>query len=124
MVMRATVDGPQTRELFQTLAREHLHCLYGLARRLTREDPEDLVQDALLRGYQSYGTLRSADAGCGWLRAILVNAYRDRLRRQARSVREVAVEDVEGFSLYRTLVEEDPLPYSDSLHLDFLHAFG
>mgnify|MGYP000215209119 FL=1 len=37
---------------------------------------------------------------------------------------EVAVEDVEGFSLYRTLAEEDPFPYSETLHLDFLHAFG
>lgn len=122
--MTATVDDQQTREIFQALAREHLPCLYGLARRLTRHDPEDLVQDALLRGYRSYGTLRSTDAGCGWLRAILVNAYRDRIRKEARSVDEVAVDDVEGFSLYRTLTEEDPFPYSDSMHLDFLQAFG
>jgi RNA polymerase sigma-70 factor, ECF subfamily len=123
-VMRAAVDDPQARELFQTLAREHLACLYGLARRLTRHDPEDLVQDALLRGYRSHGTLRNADAGCGWLRAILINTYRDQLRRDARSVDEIAIDDIETFSLYRTLAEEDPFPYSDSLHLDFLHAFG
>jgi hypothetical protein len=29
-------------------------------------------------------------------------------------VEELPVEQVEDFSLYRTLVEQDPLPYSDS----------
>src|SRR5919106_6277909 len=123
-VMRAPVHDQTPRNSFQVLAWEHLPCLYGLARRLTRHDPEDLVQDALLRGYRSYGTLRSADAGCGWLRAILVNAYRDRIRRDARTVDEIPLDDVADFSLYRTLAEEDPFPYSDSLHVDFLHAFG
>jgi len=32
--------------------------------------------------------------------------------------------DVEDFSLYRVIAAEDPFPYSDSLHLDFLHRFG
>lgn len=122
--MTATVGDQQAKEVFQALAREHLPCLYALARRLTRRDPEDLVQDALLRGFRSYGALRDADAGCRWLRAIMVNVYRDRLRKQARSVDEVAVNHLDDFSLYRTLAEEDPFPYSDSLHLDFLQAFG
>ena len=34
------------------------------------------------------------------------------------------MEEVEGYSLYRTLIEEDPFPYSDRLHQDFLTAFG
>jgi len=50
--------------------------------------------------------------------------FRDELRRRARSVEELPVEEVEDFSLYGTLVEVDPLPYSDTLHLDFLRAFG
>ena len=37
---------------------------------------------------------------------------------------EVPLDAVEGFSLYRTLVEEDPFPYSDRLHLDFLGVFS
>ncbi len=32
--------------------------------------------------------------------------------------------EVEDFSLFRTIAEEDPFPYSDSLHLDFLAGFG
>jgi RNA polymerase sigma-70 factor (ECF subfamily) len=50
--------------------------------------------------------------------------FRDQLRKQARSVETLPVEEVEDFSLYRTLVEEDPFPYSDTLHHDFLRGFG
>jgi RNA polymerase sigma-70 factor (ECF subfamily) len=114
----------RSREAFEAMAAEAIPGLYALARRLTDRGAEDLVQDCLLRAYRAYATLEDEAAGPAWLRRILVNAFRDRLRKEARSVDEVAVEDVEDFSLYRTLAEEDPFPYSDSLHLDFLHAFG
>lgn len=116
--------APTTREAFQVLARAELPRLLALARRLTRGDPEDLVQEALLRGYRSFGSLQDGAAGGGWLRAILVNVHRDRMRRYARSFEELPVADPDDFSLFRTITEEDPFPYSDTLHLDFLHAFG
>jgi RNA polymerase sigma-70 factor, ECF subfamily len=116
-------EQSRSRQAFQLLARQQLPRLLALARRLTRQDPEDLVQEALLRAYRAYGSLRDDDAGAGWLRAILVNVHRDRLRRDSRHIDELAVADPEDFSLYRTIVDEDPLPYSDSVHLDFLHAF-
>ncbi|MGQ0668916.1 MAG: sigma-70 family RNA polymerase sigma factor, partial [Actinomycetota bacterium] len=106
------------------LAREQMPRLYSLARRLTADGAEDLVQECLLRAYRSFDTLSDPEAGARWLQSILVNAFRDQLRKQARTVREVAVEEVDDFSLYRTIAEEDPFPYSDTLHLDFLHAFG
>lgn len=109
---------------FQELVRPQLRGLYYLAARLTAADPEDLVQECLLRAYRSWGSLREPEAAGKWLRAILLNVWRDRLRKRARSPQEVAFEDVEEFSLYRKIAEEDPLPYSDSLHLDFLSAFG
>jgi RNA polymerase sigma-70 factor, ECF subfamily len=98
--------------------------LYWLARRLVRDGAEDLVQEALLRAYRSFGTLRQDAAAGPWLKRILVNVFRDQLRRQARSVEELPVEQVEDFSLYRTLVEQDPLPYSDTLHHDYLRSFA
>lgn len=108
---------------FQRVARAELPGLYALARRLCRADAEDLVQDCLLRAYRSFGSLRDREAAGGWLRVILVNVWRDRVRRESRSPQEVPFDDIEEFSLYRTLVVEDPFPYSDSLHLDFLGAF-
>jgi RNA polymerase sigma-70 factor, ECF subfamily len=120
----AGLEPQRSRDNFQALARSQLPRLLGLARRLTRDDVEDLVQEALLRAYRSYPTLQADEAGGRWLQTILVNAYRDRLRKRARSVDEFAVPDLEDFSLFRTIAEEDPFPYSDTLHLDFLGAFG
>ena len=114
----------RTKESFQRLASVELPALYWLARRLVRDGAEDLVQETLLRAYRSYGTLRQDAAAGPWLKTILVNVFRDQLRHQARSVAELPVEEVEDFSLYRTLVEQDPLPYSDALHHDYLRAFA
>jgi RNA polymerase sigma-70 factor (ECF subfamily) len=108
---------------FQAVARAELPGLYALARRLCRDDAEDLVQECLLRAYRSFASLRDRNAVGGWMRVILANVWRDRVRRKLRSPREVPLDDAEDFSLYRTLVVEDPFPYSDSLHLDFLGAF-
>lgn len=113
------------RVAFQKLAGEELPGLYALARRLAgRRDAEDLVQESLLRACRSFGSLRDRQAGRRWLRVILTNVWRDRVRRDAREPHEVPLDGVEGFSLYQTLVEEDPFPYSDTLHLDFLGAFS
>jgi RNA polymerase sigma-70 factor, ECF subfamily len=114
----------RTKEAFQRLAAAELPALYSLARRLVRDGAEDLVQETLIRAYRSFGTLKEDEAARRWLKSILVNVFRDELRKRARSVEELPVEEVEDFSLYRTLVEVDPLPYSDTLHLDFLRAFG
>jgi RNA polymerase sigma-70 factor (ECF subfamily) len=114
----------RTREAFQRLASRELPALYSLARRLVRDAAEDLVQETLIRAYRSFDTLKDDEAAGGWLKSILVNVFRDDLRRRARSVEEFPVGEVEDFSLYRTLVEVDPLPYSDTLHVDFLRAFG
>lgn len=112
-------------ETFQRLAAPNVPGLYWLAVRLVgRSDAEDLVQETLLRAYRSFSSLDDPDAAGRWLKSILVNVFRDELRKRARSIQELPVEDVDDFSLYRRLVEVDPFPYSDSLHLDFLRAFG
>lgn len=121
--MGAMVDAPGTPAAFQRLARDQLPALYALARSLDRQGAEDLVQECLLRAFRAFDSLRDPDAGGGWMRMILTNVWRDRVRKEARAPREVPVENVDEFSLYRTLIDEDPFPYSDSLHLDFLGAF-
>lgn len=111
-------------ETFRVLARDQLPRLYSIARRLAGQDAEDCVQDCLLKAFRSYDQLRDPAAGPGWLTSILVNCCRDRARAKARQPVEVDTEEIEEFSLYRTLAREDPFPYSDSLHLDFLAEFG
>jgi len=122
--MREIDARDRTKEAFQELVRTELPGLYSLARRLVRDGAEDLVQETLLQGYRAFGQLQDDGAGGRWLKTILVNEFRDQLRKRARSIEEVAAGDLEDFSLFRTLMDDDPLPYSDSLHTDFLDAFG
>jgi RNA polymerase sigma-70 factor (ECF subfamily) len=120
----AGVSRPQRTERFRSLAREQLPRLVAMARRLVGDDAEDAVQDCLLKAFERFEQLQTPEAGPAWLASILVNCCRDRGRARSRRPAEVDLDDVEEFSLYRKIAYEDPLPYSDSLHLDFLEAFG
>jgi RNA polymerase sigma-70 factor, ECF subfamily len=111
-------------ERFRVLAEGQLPRLYTIARRLVGDDAEDAVQDALLKALRSFDRLEHAAAGPAWLRSILLNVCRDRGRAKARAPEEVSLDAVDEFSLYRKIADEDPFPYSDSLHLDFLEQFG
>ena len=112
-------------EEFQRLAREQLHRLYAIARQLVGDaDAEDAVQDCLLKGFERFGQLDDHEAGPAWLTRVLVNCCHDRGRRKARRPQQVELETVDDFSLYRKIAREDPFPYSDTLHLDFLGEFG
>ncbi|MDX1658611.1 MAG: RNA polymerase sigma factor [Nitriliruptorales bacterium] len=110
---------------FGEAARPHLGWLYSLARRLIGDPDtaEDVVQKALLKACRSFDEVRDLDALPAWLKRILVNCCRDHWRSEGRGFDETSMEDMEGPSLYRILAVEDPLPYSDSLHLDFLSTF-
>ena len=121
MTIGQTVDH---RERFRELAAVQLPRLYSLARRLIGDEAEDAVQDALLKAFERFDQLEDERAAGSWMTSILVNCCRDRGRARARTIHDVNVDDVEEFSLYRKIANEDPFPYSDSLHLDFLHRFG
>jgi RNA polymerase sigma-70 factor (ECF subfamily) len=120
------VDDSATdqRESFRELATAQLPRLYSIARRLVGDDAEDAVQDCLLKAFKRYGQLRAAESGPAWLTSILVNNCRDHARADARRPQEIDFDEAEKFSLYRKIAYEDPFPYSDSLHLDFLAEFG
>jgi RNA polymerase sigma-70 factor, ECF subfamily len=110
---------------FRDVVRPHLPALYGLACRLVGQGAEDLVQDCLVRAYRRFDQLRDDEAALGWLRQILVNLARDAARHDARHPDEVPVDQTdESVSLFRRLADEDPLPYSDTLHLDFLSCIS
>jgi RNA polymerase sigma-70 factor, ECF subfamily len=109
---------------FRDLAREQLPRLLSLARRLVGDDAEDVVQECLLKAFQKFDQLHDATAAPAWLTSILVNSCRDRARARARRPEEIDFDQVERFSLFRKIAYEDPFPYSDSLHLDFLAEFS
>jgi RNA polymerase sigma-70 factor, ECF subfamily len=111
-------------ERFRKLGQAELPRLYSIARRLVGDEAEDAVQDCLLKAFQRFDPLEDDAAAPAWLTSILVNCCRDRGRARARHPDEIDLEELERFSLYRKIAHEDPFPYSDSLHLDFLAGFG
>lgn len=127
-VPRAADDAD--RRPFAEVAREHLDRLYSFCLHLTNDphDAQDLVQETFLRAMRGYDDLRDASRAKGWLFAIATNAWHDLFRARGRQVPTVPLDTVqadgEEFSLFQTIAIEDPLPYSDELHLDFLRLFG
>lgn len=107
---------------FENVVRSHLEYLYALAVRLTgnRTGAEDLVQDALLRAFRGFARLRNFARPRLWLTRVLTTAFLDRVR-VASEQHTVSVD--EEFDLFDKIVEEDPFPYSDRVHLDFLELF-
>lgn len=116
--------APAEHVTFATLVEPHLDHLYAVALRLTadRSAAEDVVQDALLRAYRSLDHLRDRERVRFWLTKVVYSACRDRYRKEAPHEHDVSLED-DRFDLFDKLVEEDPFPYSDRLHLDFLELF-
>lgn len=107
---------------FEDGVKPHLVYLYALAVRLTgnRTAAEDLVQDALLRAFRGFARLRNRGQPRLWLTRVLTTAFHDRLR-ATHDQDTVSVD--EAFDLFDKIVEEDPFPYSDRVHLDFLELF-
>ncbi|HET8777906.1 MAG TPA: RNA polymerase sigma factor [Candidatus Limnocylindria bacterium] len=107
----------------------HGDALYGYCLHLARHeaDAQDLLQDTLLRAMRGHDQLREPDRVRPWLFTIATNAWRDRQRARNRRPATVPLDPEavdEEFSLFATIAIEDPFPYSDELHLDFLRLFG
>ena len=113
---------------FADVAREQLDGLYGYCVRLTndRTEAEDLVQDTLIRAMRAYPGLRDEKKVKSWLFTIATNGWRDLCRARGRTLPTISLDSRDpddDFSLFATVATEDPFPYSDELHLDFLRLF-
>jgi RNA polymerase sigma-70 factor (ECF subfamily) len=123
----ATATRHHERDDFGELVEPHLDALYGYCVSLSdnRHDAEDLLQEALIRGMSGLSTLREPGKLRSWLFTIVTNTWRDRLRARGRRVSTTSLDasSEDDFSLFETLAVDDPFPYSDELHLDFLRLF-
>lgn len=113
---------------FGDLLDDHGAALYGYCVHLARHqaDAEDLLQETLIRAIRGQQRLRDPDRIRPWLFTIATNAWRDRQRALSRRPATVPLDPDaadEDFSLFATVAIEDPFPYSDELHLDFLRLF-
>ena len=114
---------------FADVVHAHLDQLYGYCIHLCGDPTaaEDLLQDTLVRAMRSYAGLRDPAAAKAWLFTIATNGVRDQWRAQGRELDTVpldAADPDDKFSLFATIAIEDPFPYSDELHLDFLRLFA
>ena len=102
----------------------HLGALYRFAVKLTGNGAiaEDLVQETYLKALEAFSGLRDSGRAKAWLFQILSRLVIDRHRSESREVATVT-DDLDRFSLYDLIWQEDPLPYSDRLHDDFLAQF-
>jgi len=113
------------RRRFEEATLPHLKSLYAHAVKLTRDGSaaEDLVQETYLKALVAFPSLRDPARAKAWLFRILSRLAVDRYRSTAREVTGIDADDLDRFSLYNLIWEEDPLPYSDRLHDDFLAEF-
>ena len=116
---------PEALRRFEELTLPHLKSLYGLAIRLTGDGTaaEDLVQDTYLKALQAFPSLRNPERVRSWLFQILSRLVTDRKRTGGRELLTGDLPELDRFSLYQAIVDEDPFPYSDHLHEDFLAQF-
>lgn len=112
-------------ERFEELALPHLDYLYRLAVRLrgNPQDADDLVQEAYVKALKAFPSLRDPERIRPWLCQILSRLVLDRHREEPREIAMGDLEELDRFSLYDLIWDEDPLPYSDNLHQDFLRHF-
>ncbi|HWE46978.1 MAG TPA: sigma-70 family RNA polymerase sigma factor [Caulobacteraceae bacterium] len=82
---------------FERLVLPHLDAAWRLARWLTRNeaDAEDLVQEAYVRAWRFFSSLRGDDAK-PWLMRIVRNCWYSRARTEAGRGRATSLEDAEA----------------------------
>lgn len=115
---------PAGRDEFEATVLPYLRLLYQVAHNLT-EDPhevEDLVQETFLKAYQAFPRMKHRSNVRAWVCRILTNLFLDSRRRRQPEL--LSDEGIENFSLYQQIADEDPFPYSNDLHRDFLAHFG
>ncbi len=111
---------------FESLALPLLGDLYRVAVRLTgrAQDAEDVVHETYIKAFAAFPTLREPERIRSWILKILSRLVLDRQRTPAREVAVGDLTELDRFSLYDLIQDDDPLPYSDQLHRDFLAQFA
>lgn len=97
------IDDLAARRRLAALTREHHAFLLGLARKLCRShfDPDDLVQDVLLKTVAHFDRLPPEVNHAAWMARVMRNLFIDRLRSRGQAQPPVELDDV-------VLVAPDP----------------
>ena len=104
-------EESERRERFRREALPHLDAAYNLARWLVHDeaDAEDVVQEAFLRAFRAYASMREAEPRA-WLMAIVRNAAYDFVRRRRRGAAAIVLQEDDP-----RLVSLEPSPEAASI---------
>lgn len=97
---------------FEEVLTEHLDGLFRTALRLCQghtADAEDLLQDTVLRAFNSYGQLREPSAARSWLFTILSRTHLNRVRNRRRRAEMVSA-DLDEPAFEAALADWNPVP--------------
>jgi len=103
-------SAPGSSRAFEELLSEHVDALFGTALRLCgghQADAEDLLQDAALRAFEGFASLREETAGRAWLFTILVRTHFNRARAGRRRAESVS-SDLDEAAFERALNDWQP----------------
>ena len=92
-------QNEKSKESFEENLLEHIDSLYNFAYRLTRnrEEAEDIVQEASLRGFNSYHRFAEGTNFKAWMFTIVRNVFINEYRKKSREPLKVNYEEVENF---------------------------
>ncbi len=89
----------ESRKSFEEHLLDHADSLYNFAYRLTRnrEEAEDFVQEASLKGFNSYHKFAEGTNFKAWMFTIVRNIFINEYRKKSREPFKVNYEEVENF---------------------------
>ena len=92
-------QNEKSKESFEENLLEHIDSLYNFAYRLTRnrEEAEDIVQEASLRGFKSCHKFAEGTNFKAWMFTIVRNIFINGYRKKSREPLKVNYEEVENF---------------------------
>lgn len=128
------MTGPKPHSGFEELVKVHADDLYRYAFWLARDRQvaEDVVQEALLRGWRGFAGLRDRAAAKSWLFAIVRNEFRRLMLKNAPyadavDAAEIDIADEHAGPLgleMRDALRALPVPYAEPLALQVLGGFS
>jgi RNA polymerase sigma-70 factor (ECF subfamily) len=107
---RRIAEEARDRVRFEEEALELSDQVYRVARRLvgTREEAEDLMQEAYARAFRSWRQYQPGTNLRAWLLRILTNLNIDRGRRQQRAPQTTSIDEAGDYFLYNKLESTAP----------------
>ena len=128
--MSATAADPS----YEQAVRAHASALYRYAYWLARnrQQAEDIVQEAPLRGWRAYPSLRDRAAVKTWLFSIVKNEFHRSIEKSARHAADLNVDEIdiadERISPFGTEMRDAlmalPVSYAEPLALQVLGGFS